>query len=40
VTENRDLRRMFGPKRKRQKTGEDFIPRSFIMCTLHEILFG
>jgi hypothetical protein len=35
--ENRVLRRMFGPKRE---AGEDCIMRSFITCTLHQILLG
>jgi hypothetical protein len=38
--ENRVLRRILGPKRKRQEAGEDFIMRSFITCTLHQILLG
>jgi hypothetical protein len=35
VSENRMLRRIFGPKRKWRKAGEDCIMRSFITCTLH-----
>jgi hypothetical protein len=38
VFENRVLRRIFGPKRE-AVTGEDCIMRSFITCTLHQILF-
>jgi hypothetical protein len=36
--ENRVLRRIFGNRgRKWRKAGEDFIMRSFITCTLHQI---
>jgi hypothetical protein len=38
VSENRVLRRIIGPKR--QEAGEDCIMRSFITCTLLQILFG
>jgi hypothetical protein len=38
VFENRVLRRIYEPKR--QEAGEDCIMRSFITCTLHQILFG
>jgi hypothetical protein len=38
VFENRVLRRIFGPKRKWRKAGEDCMMRSFITCTLHQIL--
>jgi hypothetical protein len=39
VFENKVLRRIFGPKRERlEKTA--FIMRSFVTCTLQEILFG
>jgi hypothetical protein len=38
VFKNRVLRRIFGPKRK-EVTG-DCIMRSFITCTLHEVLLG
>jgi hypothetical protein len=35
------LRRIFGPKRgKEQMDGENYIMRSFIICTLHGILLG
>jgi hypothetical protein len=37
VFENRMLRRIFGPRRE---TGEHCIMRSFIICTLHQILLG
>jgi hypothetical protein len=39
--ENRMLRRIFGPKRAkvRRAAGEDCIMRSFVTCTLREILF-
>jgi hypothetical protein len=37
VSENRELRRIDGPKR--EEVG-DCIMRSFITCTLHKILFG
>jgi hypothetical protein len=32
------LRRIFGRKRKQQKDEETRIPRSFVICVLHEIL--
>jgi hypothetical protein len=31
------LRGIFGPKRE-ERAGEDYIMRSFITCTLHQIL--
>jgi hypothetical protein len=35
------LRRTFGPnRRKRRENGEDSKMRSFITCTLHQILLG
>jgi hypothetical protein len=34
VSENRELRRIFGSKRKWQEAGEDCIMRRFITCTL------
>jgi hypothetical protein len=37
VFENRMLRRIFGPKRE---AGESCIMRSFITCTLQQILLG
>jgi len=37
VFENRVLRRIFGPK-KWWEAGEDCIMRSFVTCTLHQIL--
>jgi hypothetical protein len=41
VFENRVLRRIFGPKRDEvTRGGEDYITRNFIICTLHQILFG
>jgi len=40
VFENRVLRRIFGPKRKWQEVGEDCIMRSFMTCTLQQILLG
>jgi hypothetical protein len=39
VFENRALRRIFGPKRE-EVAGEDCIMRSFITCTLRQILLG
>jgi len=33
---NRALRRIFGPKWKRQGYGEDCLTRSFITCTRHQ----
>jgi hypothetical protein len=38
VFENRELRRVFGPKRKWQEAGEDCKMRSFITCMLHQIV--
>jgi hypothetical protein len=41
VFENRELNRMFAPKRRKwQETGEDYVMRSFITCKLHQILLG
>jgi hypothetical protein len=41
VFENRVLRRIFGPKRDEiAGDREDCIMRSFITCTLHQILLG
>jgi hypothetical protein len=40
VHENRVLRRIFESKRKWQAAGEDCTMRSFITCTLHQILLG
>jgi hypothetical protein len=38
---NRVLRRMFGPKRDEVTGGgEDYITRSFMLCTPHQISFG
>jgi len=41
VYENRVRRRIFGQQgRKWREAGEDYVMRSFITCTLHEILLG
>jgi hypothetical protein len=41
VFEKKVSRRIFGPKREKgASTGEDYIMKSFITCTLHEILLG
>jgi hypothetical protein len=41
VFENRVLRRIFGSKRaKEQGSGENYIVRSLIICTPHQILLG
>jgi hypothetical protein len=41
VFENRVLRRIFGPKRDEVTgSGEDYITRSFMVCTSLQILFG
>jgi hypothetical protein len=40
VFENRVLRRIFGPKRKKTDHGESRIMMSFMTCTLHRILLG
>jgi hypothetical protein len=39
VPENKVLRRIFGLKwRKLQEAGEDYIMRSFVTCTVHQML--
>jgi hypothetical protein len=40
VIDNRVLRRTFGPKREEVTGAEEAITKSFVMCTLHQILFG
>jgi hypothetical protein len=41
VFENRVLRGIFEPKRDELTgSGENYIMRSFIICTAHQILFG
>jgi hypothetical protein len=41
VYENRVLRRIFGPKRDDiTGSGENYIMRSLMVCTLHHTLFG
>jgi hypothetical protein len=41
VFENRVLRGIFEPKRDELRgSGENYIMRSFIICTAHQILFG
>jgi hypothetical protein len=41
VFENRVLRTIFGPKREEVTGGgENYIMRSFMICTAHLILFG
>jgi hypothetical protein len=35
VFENRVLRRMFGPRSEEQENGENYITRSFLICTIH-----
>jgi hypothetical protein len=41
VFENRVLRKIFWPKREWVTgSGEDYITRSVLMCTAHQILFG
>jgi hypothetical protein len=35
VSENRELRRKFGPKRKWWEAGESYIMRSFEIYTIH-----
>jgi hypothetical protein len=38
VFENRKLRRLFGPKEmKWWEVGENYIMRSFVTCTLHQV---
>ena len=41
MSENRVLRRIFGPKRVEETgNGENYIMKSLMNCTLHPILFG
>jgi hypothetical protein len=41
VFENKVLRRIFGPKRDEVRgSGEDYITRSFMLCTSHQVSFG
>ena len=41
VSENRILRRIFGPKKDEVTgSGEDYIPRNFMVCSSLQILFG
>jgi hypothetical protein len=41
VFENRVLRRIFGPKREEVAgSWEDCTVRSFITCTIHQVLLG
>ena len=40
VFENRILRRIFGPKRDTNGSGEGFTMRKFIVCTIHLIESG
>ena len=40
VLENKVLRRIFGPKRDEvQGSAQDYITRSFMLCSLHQISF-
>jgi hypothetical protein len=40
-SENRVLRRIFGPKRARlQGSGENYIMRKLMISTLHSVFFG
>jgi hypothetical protein len=38
--EVKELGRIFGSNRKKKKAAENYITRSFIICTLHQILLG
>jgi hypothetical protein len=40
VFENRVLRKVLGPKRYEVTSGEDYIMKSFMIRTAHQILFG
>jgi hypothetical protein len=41
VFEYRVLRRIFGPKRDEvRRSGENYVMRSLMICTPHQILFG
>jgi len=41
VFENRLLRRIFGPKRDEvTKSGENYVMRSLMICSLYALLFG
>jgi hypothetical protein len=40
VFENRLLRKIFGPRREEETArGDNYITRSFMICTTHQILF-
>jgi hypothetical protein len=39
VFKNRVLRTIFGPKRD-EESGENYVMRSLMICTPHQILFG
>jgi hypothetical protein len=38
--ENRVLRKIFGPKRRKKDHGENYIMMNFTTCILHLILLG
>jgi hypothetical protein len=40
VFRNRVLKKEFGRRKGQEEAGEDCIMRSFIPCTLHQILLG
>ena len=41
VFENRVVRRIFGPERDEVKgSGENYIKKSLMICTPHQIMFG
>jgi hypothetical protein len=40
VSENMVMRKILGSKKRQQGNGEDHVMRSFMICTLHQILFG
>jgi len=40
LSENRVLRRIYGPKRDEQGSGENYTMRSLMICTPYPTLFG
>jgi hypothetical protein len=40
IFENRVLRKIFGPKREEDGSGENCIMMNFTACILHQILLG
>jgi hypothetical protein len=40
LSENRTLKKIFGPKKKNGQEGEHWLMGRFVICTLQEILLG